>query len=136
MSTPAGGTRGSPLAGLCSEVPKLLREPSYHGPMPEVQLCPVEEAIHVIGGKWKLLVLRSLLLNGPQCYSQLLATVSGISQKELTRNLRELAGAGLLMRDASEAGSAAYSLTTLGKGLMPMFQKMLTWGQGLLRERA
>ena len=126
-----------PLARLCSDVSELLREPSYHGPMLEtVQLCPVEEAIQVIGGKWKLLVLRSLLLNGPQRYSQLLATVSGISQKELTRNLRELAGAGLLIRAAGEAGSASYSLTKLGKGLMPMFQKMLTWGQRLLRERA
>jgi DNA-binding HxlR family transcriptional regulator len=31
-----------------------------------IALCPVEQAIHVIGGKWKLLVLRSLLLNGRQ----------------------------------------------------------------------
>lgn len=101
-----------------------------------VQICPVEEAIQVIGGKWKLLVLRSLLLNGPQRYSELLATVTGISQKELTRNLRELAGAGLLLREAGNARNAPYSLTKLGKGLMPMFQKMLTWGQRLLREKA
>jgi DNA-binding HxlR family transcriptional regulator len=100
-----------------------------------VQTCPVEEAIQVIGGKWKLLVLRSLLLNGPQRYSELLATVVGISQKELTRNLRELARAGLLMRASGDARMAPYSLTGLGKGLMPMFQKMLTWGQRLLRER-
>jgi len=30
-----------------------------------VEKCPAEEAIRIIGGKWKLLVLRSLLLNRP-----------------------------------------------------------------------
>jgi DNA-binding HxlR family transcriptional regulator len=53
--------------------------------------CPVEVAIEVIGGKWKLLLLRALLLDGPKRYNELLASVNGISAKELTRNLRELA---------------------------------------------
>jgi DNA-binding HxlR family transcriptional regulator len=88
-----------------------------------VVTCPVEEAIRVIGGKWKLLVLRSLLLNGPQRYNGLLKTVIGISQKELTRNLRELASAGLV--------TGGYELTKLGKGLMPTFKKLLTWGTHL-----
>ena len=92
--------------------------------------CPVEEAIQVIGGKWKLLVLRSLLLNGPQRYNQLLATVTAISQKELTRNLRELSDSGLVARDAAD-GIAGYELTKLGKGLMPTFKKLLTWGTKL-----
>ena len=62
--------------------------------------CPVEEAIQIIGGKWKLLILRSLPLNGPQRYNQLLEIVMAISQKELTRNLRDLTNAGLLARDS------------------------------------
>jgi DNA-binding HxlR family transcriptional regulator len=88
--------------------------------------CPVEEAIRIIGGKWKLLVLRSLLLNGPQRYNELLGTVTAISQKELTRNLRELTEAGLVTSD-----TARYELTKLGKGLMPTFKKLLTWGTHL-----
>ncbi|MBY0376001.1 MAG: hypothetical protein K2Q23_18535 [Bryobacteraceae bacterium] len=47
--------------------------------------------------------------------------------------MRELAGAELLLRQAGNARHAPYSLPELGKGLMPMFQKMLTWGQRLLR---
>ncbi len=93
-----------------------------------VQPCPVEEAILIIGGKWKLLVLRSLLLNGPQRYNELLGTVTTISQKELTRNLRELAGAGLVAKDASENKVARYGVTKLGKGLMPTFKSLLKWG--------
>jgi DNA-binding HxlR family transcriptional regulator len=97
--------------------------------------CPVEEAIQVIGGKWKLLVLRSLLLNGPQRYNELLATVTAISPKELTRNLRELTGAGLVARDSGTSRMARYNLTKLGKALMPAFKKLLTWGTKLLGSR-
>lgn len=94
--------------------------------------CPVEEAIRVIGGKWKLLVLRSLLLNGPQRYNELLGTVTTISPKELTRNLRELTSAGLVAQPAESARVARYELTDLGKRLMPTFTSLLTWGTELL----
>ena len=95
----------------------------------ELAVCPVEQAIRIIGGKWKLLVLRSLLLNGPQRYNELLASVAGISAKELTRNLSELAIAGLIMR--SQPKTVPYALTPLGKGLMPTFKRLLVWGQKL-----
>ena len=94
--------------------------------------CPVEQAIRIIGGKWKLLVLRSLILNGPQRYNELLASVTGISPKELTRNLGELASAGLIARGQSgTVRTVPYALTQLGKGLMPVFKKLLVWGQKL-----
>jgi DNA-binding HxlR family transcriptional regulator len=97
--------------------------------------CPVEEAIQLIGGKWKLLVLRSLLLNGPQRYHELLGTVTAISQKELTRNLRDLTKAGLVARDSGMGRTAGYDLTKLGKGLMPTFKKLLVWGTKLPASR-
>jgi DNA-binding HxlR family transcriptional regulator len=97
-----------------------------------VMQCPVEEAIQVIGGKWKLLILRSLLLNGPQRYNQLLGTVTAISQKELTRNLQELTNARLVARDSATSRMARYDLTKLGKGLMPAFKNLLIWGKKLL----
>ena len=97
--------------------------------------CPVEEAIQVIGGKWKLLILRALLLNGPLRYNQLLETVTAISQKELTRNLRELTGAGLVARNSGTSRTGPYELTKLGKGLMPAFRKLLTWGTRLQSAR-
>ena len=99
-----------------------------------ITACPVEQAIHVIGGKWKLLLLRSLLLNGPQRYNELLASVTGISAKELTRNLGELSASGLVAAaEAAPNGSKPYALTQLGEGLMPTFQSLLTWGQKLLK---
>jgi DNA-binding HxlR family transcriptional regulator len=99
---------------------------------PAVSECPVENAIRIIGGKWKLLLLRSLLLNGPQRYNELLAGVSGISAKELTRNLGELVSSGLVARAPSAtARTATYSVTKLGKGLMPAFKRLLVWGRKL-----
>lgn len=98
-----------------------------------VMACPVEKAIQVIGGKWKLLLLRSLLLNGPQGYNQLLASVARISSKELTRNLGELVATGLVARAVGASVPAShYALTRLGKGLMPTFKCLLTWGKKLL----
>lgn len=97
-----------------------------------IEPCPVESAIQIIGGKWKLLILRSLLLNGPQRYNELLTTVTAISQKELTRNLRELSKAGLLARESGASRIARYALTKLGDGLMPTFNSLLTWGEHLL----
>src|SRR5580704_2164920 len=97
-----------------------------------VMPCPVEEAIRIIGGKWKLLVLRSLLLNGPQRYNELLGSVTTISPKELTRNLRELTNADLISRESGTSRVAQYDLTKLGKGLMPTFKTLLTWGTKLL----
>jgi DNA-binding HxlR family transcriptional regulator len=94
-----------------------------------VEKCPVEEAIRVIGGKWKLLVLRSLLLNGPQRYNDLLKTVTGISPKELTRNLRALMKSGLVERASASDVKVPYSLTEFGKGLMPTFETLLVWGK-------
>lgn len=117
--------------------PRLPRNlQRYDDGMPEaVQGCPVEEAIKVIGGKWKLLVLRSLLLNGPQRYTELLQTVTAISQKELTRNLRELTGAGLLNALAADTPGSQYALTPLGESLMPIFQDLLVWGRQMQAAR-
>jgi DNA-binding HxlR family transcriptional regulator len=103
---------------------------SSRSPTAALPECPVERAINLIGGKWKLLVLRSLLLIGPQRYNELLVSVGGISAKELTRNLRELTGAGLVAR--RQQRSAAYTLTALGAGLMPVFKRLLPWGRRLI----
>jgi DNA-binding HxlR family transcriptional regulator len=100
-------------------------------PLPE---CPVERAINIIGGKWKLLVLRSLLLNGPQRYNQLLVSVSGISPKELTRNLRQLTRSGLV--NGANGRGTPYTLTKLGAGLMPVFKRLLPWGRRLIETAA
>jgi DNA-binding HxlR family transcriptional regulator len=85
--------------------------------------CPVERAILLIGGKWKLLVLRMILFKGTARFNELLVGIGGISAKELTRNLRDLEAADLV-----EHGDEGYRLGRTGEGLMPVFQAMRAWG--------
>ena len=64
----------------------------------------------------------------PQRYnSELLRSVTDISPKELTRNLRELTGisTGLWSEHRVKRAAARYDLTQLGKGLMPTFKSLL-----------
>ena len=105
----------------------IRRQRPLPTPVPD---CPVEKAINIIGGKWKMLVLRSLLLNGPQRYNDLLVSVTGISPKELTRNLRELTASGLIV--SRTIRDAPYALTPLGAGLLPVFKRLLPWGRRLI----
>jgi DNA-binding HxlR family transcriptional regulator len=99
--------------------------------------CPVESAIGVIAGRWKLLVLRSLFLGGAQRFNPLLHSIQGISAKELTRNLRELENAGLVEHGASPTDDAAdaYGLSVLGSSLLPVFTELGDFGERLKNRR-
>ena len=63
--------------------------------------CPIDVPIHILGGKWKLVLLFHLL-DGPRRNGELLQLVSGISQKMLTQQLRELEREGLVIRSVHD----------------------------------
>ena len=100
--------------------------------------CPVESAIEVIGGRWKLLVLRWLFLGGPQRFNHLLHSVEGISAKELTRNLRELENARIVEHKTVPATGTpkVYFLSELGMTLMPVFREIGSFGERLKNTRS
>lgn len=89
--------------------------------------CPLGLAINTIGGRWKLHILRALLLTGASRYNELLGTIDGISAKELTRNLRELETARLIAQ-TSMGTHQAYALTALGVQLEAPFRALGTFG--------
>lgn len=60
-------------------------------------VCPVETAIEVIGGKWKCQILHSLMANTMR-FSELRRHIPGVSQRVLTRKLRELEEHGVINR--------------------------------------
>lgn len=94
--------------------------------------CSVERAIVAIRGKWKMLVLRVLLLEERQRYNGLLAAIPGISAKELTRNLRELERDGLVVRNGNGHQYVEYALTPRGHKLFPAFVELGRVGEELL----
>ena len=82
----------------------------------ELPACPVATAVALIGGKWKLLILRNLKAR-PWRFNELQRDLDGISQKVLTDSLRQMMEDGLAYRhDYQEAPPRVeYGLTELGQ---------------------
>lgn len=96
----------------------------------ELPECPVATTVQLIGNKWKLLIIRNLVYNGKQRFTDLIKTVPGISKKVLTDNLRALEDDGLIERDvfAEFPPRVEYTLSELGKTLKPILDAMHIWG--------
>lgn len=97
----------------------------------ELPECPVATAVQLIGNKWKLLILRNLIYNGTQRFTDFVRTIPGISKKVLTDNLRTLEDDGLVERKvfAEVPPRVEYSLSELGKTLKPVLDALSSWGE-------
>ncbi len=95
----------------------------------ELPACPVTTAVALIGGKWKLLILRNLKAR-PWRFNELLRDLDGISQKVLTDSLRQMMSDGLVYRyDYRELPpKVEYGLTQLGKELLPVVDALAEFG--------
>ena len=97
----------------------------------ELPACPVQTCVQLIGAKWKLLIMRDLLMNDTLRFGQLKKSVEGISQKVLTSNLREMEEAGLVARRVypEVPPRVEYLLTPTGQSLRPVIDAMWAWGE-------
>jgi DNA-binding HxlR family transcriptional regulator len=95
--------------------------------------CPLTAALAAIGGKWKLIIVY-WLAESPKHFAALRQTMSGISQKVLTQQLRELVADGIVRRHPKGAIPAPveYSLTEYGQSLMPLVKQIRSWGRAHL----
>lgn len=100
-----------------------------------IQHCPVEATLELIGGKYKALILWYLAKEKLR-YSQLRDLIGSITPKMLTQQLRELESRHLVHREVFPIvpPKVEYSLTDLGKSLMPILVAMRDWGAGYLRQ--
>ncbi len=98
--------------------------------------CPVETTLMLICDKWKVLVLRDLL-SGAKRFGQLKKSLSGVSQKVLTVQLRQVEEDGLLTRTvyAEVPPRVEYALTELGRSLAPCWTPCAPGGNGIRRGR-
>ena len=103
--------------------------------MKNVQNCPVEATLELIGGKYKALILW-YLSSSTLRYSQLRDLLSGITPKMLTQQLRELESKQLVHREVFPIvpPKVEYSLTALGESLMPILVAMRDWGADYMRQ--
>ncbi len=93
------------------------------------ECCPVEYTIGVVGGKYKPLLLWHLQ-NGALRFNELRKLVPKATAKMLTQHLRELEADGIVKRQIFPVipPKVEYSLTKLGKSVMPVMQAMCDWG--------
>ncbi|WP_423382190.1 winged helix-turn-helix transcriptional regulator [Burkholderia sp. LMG 32019] len=91
--------------------------------------CSVEEAMRLLGGRWRLLLV-SYLLDGPRRFSDLRRDMPGISQRMLTLDLRALEDAGLVRRTVypEVPVRVEYDLTADGDRLRPVVEVMREFG--------
>lgn len=96
----------------------------------ELPACPVEITMGLIGDKWKVLIIRDLL-TGTKRFGELKKSLSGISQKVLTNNLRQMESSGLVLRKvyAEVPPKVEYSLSDTGLSLKPILDSMVNWGE-------
>lgn len=96
----------------------------------ELPECPVATTVQLIGNKWKLLIIRNLLA-APQRFTELKREINGISQKVLTDNLRAMESDGIVSREifAEIPPKVIYSLTDIGRSLLPVIDAMADWGE-------
>ncbi|MEO1529175.1 MAG: helix-turn-helix domain-containing protein [Planctomycetota bacterium] len=92
--------------------------------------CPVEATLELIGGKWKGIILYYLLERRMR-YSELHETIGCVSERMLTKQLRELESAGLVERIAyaESPPRVEYELTDVGRTLEPVVSTLKQWGE-------
>lgn len=96
----------------------------------EPELCRVEDALGILVGKWKPIILLHLLKEGTQRFSELKRSVPGITQKMLTNQLRELEDEDIIQRVVYPQipPKVEYSITEYGRSLEPILEAMHEWG--------
>ncbi len=92
--------------------------------------CPLAAALAAIGGTWKLIIIY-WLNEVPLHFAGLRRKMSGISQKVLTQQLRELEADEIVARKAADIPTpVVYSLTDYGRSLPPLVENVRQWGRG------
>ncbi|MEK1932656.1 MAG: helix-turn-helix domain-containing protein [Pararhizobium sp.] len=91
--------------------------------------CPVEGVLHLIDGKWKGVILYHLL-EGTMRFNALRRRLTGVTQRMLTKQLRELEADGLIERTVFPVvpPRVDYCLTPRGLSLEPVIMAMKRWG--------
>lgn len=96
----------------------------------KVEECRVGEALEIIVGKWKPVILLTLFENGTMRFNELKRKMPGITQKMLTQQLRELVEEDLIHREVypQVPPKVEYSITEYGRSIEPVLEVMHEWG--------
>jgi DNA-binding HxlR family transcriptional regulator len=98
------------------------------------QYCGLAKALDVVGDRWTLLLVRELMIRGVCRYTDLREGLPGIATNLLATRLKELADAGLVIREEAPPpiATSVYRLTERGEALAPTIEALGNWGAPLL----
>lgn len=102
----------------------------------EMPACPVATTVSLIGSKWKLLIMRNLMMR-PWRFNELKRSLEGVSQKVLTASLRSMEEDGLITRTVypEVPPRVEYALSDLGETMRPIMKAMEEWGTAYKAQR-
>ncbi|MDP9040555.1 MAG: helix-turn-helix transcriptional regulator [Bacteroidota bacterium] len=92
-------------------------------------LKPVRDSLDILSGKWKLPIIVSLTF-GEKRFTEITKDVQGITDRMLSKELRDLELNGLVMRNIEDSYpvKVTYSLTPHSKTLRPVIDSLKNWG--------
>ncbi|WP_295841092.1 helix-turn-helix domain-containing protein [uncultured Apibacter sp.] len=91
--------------------------------------CPIRNILSRFSDKWSLLILVVLQSGLPMRYGELKKNIPDISQKMLSKTLKNLEKHNLIIRKAylEIPPKVEYYLSETGKGVLPIIQSMIDW---------
>lgn len=92
--------------------------------------CNMELTLDIIGGKWKPIVLYHIGNKGVLRYGELKRLVPDVSERVLSRTLRELEQSNMIERNAYDEKTlrVEYTLTAIGEEVLPLLNSLTEWG--------
>ena len=123
------GTVALPIKGNDDQTPTPAREGRVPPRPPSRAHCPAVDAVKMLAGRWKLLILREVC-DGPRHFGRLRRAL-GVSQKVLTQQLRQMEANGILRRRVvpGRITVVEYSLTPAGQTLRSIIATLHNWGE-------
>ena len=94
-----------------------------------MKFYPIANALKLIGGKWKIMILDNLLTKQMR-FGQLKKSLNGITSQMLSKQLKEMEKDKLLIKKVlkSDAFNSEYSLTVFGRSTIPVIKSLIKWG--------
>jgi DNA-binding HxlR family transcriptional regulator len=94
-----------------------------------MRFSPIANALKLIGGKWKIMILDNLLSKRMR-FGELKKSLNGITSQMLSKQLKEMGNDKLLIKKVlkSQILNTEYSLTEFGKSTIPVVKSLIQWG--------
>lgn len=98
--------------------------------------CNMELALDIIGGKWKPILIYHIGNKGPLRYGELKRLIPSISERVLSRELRELEQKSIISKTVynEKILRVEYVLTDTGNDVLPVLNSLTKWGRKYNRE--